>query len=379
MSGPRVGVVIGTRPEAIKLSPVVNALRLAGADVRVCLTEQHGELLEHSLSGFGIAVDKRLGVMTHDQSPSQVCGKVMAGVAEWLGSEPPFRWVVVQGDTATALGAALSAFHGETPVAHVEAGLRTGDISRPWPEEIHRRIIAQVAGLHFAPTLRARDNLLREGVEPRTIEITGNTVIDALRLARDQLRRPGGVNGAAALLGRLDATRRRIVLATIHRRENLGASLNGICSAMAAIAGRDDCELVLVRHPNPRAAELATSLAGLPHARVVDPLDYISFVALMLRASLILTDSGGIQEEAAALGKPVLVVREKTERVEVLEGGNGLLVGVAAEAIAAHTARLLEDPALLAAMSKESDRFGDGFAAERIAERLIGDSMRGGR
>jgi UDP-N-acetylglucosamine 2-epimerase (non-hydrolysing) len=365
-----IGVVIGTRPEAIKLAPVVYALQETGIGVRVCLTEQHNELLEQGLRGFDLPVDERLGVMSFDQGPSLVCSRVMAGISAWLTRHPQMRWLIVQGDTTSAIAAALAGFHARIPVAHVEAGLRTGDPARPWPEEMHRRLIAQVASVHFAPTDQARTNLIDEGISPASIEVTGNTVVDALRIAQARSLKNGVNEEVAPFLQKLRCIDRPIILATVHRRENLGVALESIGRAMATIASRGDCELVLARHPNPRATRLAALLAGRPHAHIIPPMDYASFIALLLQASFIMTDSGGLQEEAAALGKPILIIREKTERMEVILGGNGVLVGVDADSIVSHAERLLADPAALAGMSRRNKSFGDGFAADRIARRL---------
>jgi UDP-N-acetylglucosamine 2-epimerase len=278
----------------------------------------------------------------------------------------------VQGDTSSAFAAGLAAFYAGVPVAHVEAGLRTGDLRQPWPEEMHRRLLAQLAALHFAPTERAFANLISEGVDPAHIEITGNTAIDALRIACDELaRRPELSARGEALVARLPAGR-AIILATVHRRENHGAAeLSGIAKAFAAIAARGDCELMLLAHPNPGVARLVEHLAGRQNVHIVPPLDYFSFVALLRRAALLMTDSGGIQEEAACLGKPVLVLRASTERAEILAGGNGLIVGAGADRIVAEAFRLLDDPHALALMSKAHDSFGDGYAAERIARRML--------
>lgn len=368
MSASPILVVMGTRPEAIKLAPVVTALRdLDRCPTRVCVTGQHRDLLRNGLSAFGLDVDCDLDLMTHDQTPVDVLGRVVTEMAEVIAGERP-RWVVVQGDTTTALATALAAFHRRAPVAHVEAGLRSGDVAQPWPEEMNRRLIGQIASLHFAPTELAFDNLVREAVAPDAIRVTGNTVIDALHFALGVLRRSPDRAGPVRSL--LDAfpLEKKLVAVTIHRREN-HARLDDIERVLQWLGRRDDCCVVFPAHPNPAVMRLANRLSGSP-VRVVPPLDYLPFVALMQRADLILTDSGGIQEEATALGKPVLVLRERTERPEVLRAGNGVLVGTDAREIIAAASTLLDDVAARTAMTQRSAPFGDGRAAQRIAVAL---------
>ncbi len=370
MSASPILIVMGTRPEAIKLAPVVAALNeLACCPTRVCVTGQHRDLLSMGLSAFDVQIDYDLDLMTHDQTPADVLSRVVAEMAKVIEKEQP-RWVVVQGDTTTALATALAAFHRQTPLAHVEAGLRSGDITQPWPEEMNRRLIGQIASLHLAPTELAFDNLVREGVAPESIRVTGNTVIDALDFAVAALDR--SPDRAGPIRGLLDdlTPETLLVTATIHRREN-HPHLDEIERVLQWLGQRDDCCVVFPAHPNPAITRLAQRLSQ-SRVKVVPPLGYLPFVALMQRADLILTDSGGIQEEATALGKPVLVLRERTERPEVLQAGNGLLVGTDSAAIISAVAALLDDPAARAAMAQQSAPFGDGRAARRIAAALTG-------
>ncbi|HRQ81995.1 MAG TPA: UDP-N-acetylglucosamine 2-epimerase (non-hydrolyzing) [Azospirillaceae bacterium] len=366
MTKSRVLIVIGTRPEAIKLAPVADALSRCGLEPRVCLSGQHRELLAQALEAFDLPIHHNLDLMRDDQDLPALTGRVVAETARVIDAERP-DWVIVQGDTVTAMAAALAGFQCGVPVAHVEAGLRSGDLRHPWPEEMNRRLIGQLAALHFAPTEGARRHLLAEGVAPAAIHVTGNTVIDALAMARARLKqRPELGAGAPPDLG---ADGRAVVLVTVHRRENLGEILPRIGAALERLADRGDCELVFPAHPNPQVSALARRLADRTAGglRVVPPLSYLPFVALLDRADLILTDSGGIQEEASALGKPVLLLRERTERPEAVEAGNVRLVGADPDRIAAAAARLLDDPNERARASRRHDSFGDGRAAERIA------------
>jgi UDP-N-acetylglucosamine 2-epimerase (non-hydrolysing) len=370
MQGQIVFVVIGTRPEAIKLAPVVRALIEADIDVRVCLTGQHTDLLAHGLAGFELPVHHELAVMSDNQDPRTVCSRIMEGLSPILLQERPI-WVVVQGDTVSAFAAALTAFHHRLRVAHVEAGLRTGDTLEPWPGEMYRRLLGQLATLHFAPTAEARANLLAEGVDPRSILVTGNTIIDALRFATARVAEfPGLAEPALAIL-RSVREGRHLVLATVHRRENFGPPLEAIGVALIQLAARGDCDIVVPAHPNPSIKPLVLQLAGHANVHVVPPLEYFPFTALLREATLILTDSEGIQEEAAALGKPVLVLRGRTERPEVIAMGNGRLVGSDAGYIVREAGRLLGDFSARAAMQKSHDSYGDGHAARRIVTRIL--------
>lgn len=369
---PRILFVFGTRPEAIKLAPVIGRLREPPAvfDVRVAVTAQHRQLLDQVLEAFAIRPDHDLDLMQPGQSLFASTARIVAGLEPVLGAERP-DWVVVQGDTTTTLCGALAAFYAGVPVAHVEAGLRTGDPLQPFPEEINRVLAARIAALHFAPTEAAAANLRREGVPAASICITGNTGIDAVLevcagLACGRLRAEG--------LPALDPAR-KLILVTGHRRESFGPGLERICDALAALARRPDVEIVYPVHPNPNVAEpVRRRLAGRAHLHLIDPVAYVPFVALMQRAHILLTDSGGIQEEAPSLGKPVLVMREKTERPEAVQAGTARLVGCDPDRIVRECALLLEDDAEYERRARRHNPYGDGRAAQRIRERLLAAS-----
>jgi UDP-N-acetylglucosamine 2-epimerase (non-hydrolysing) len=373
----RVLVVFGTRPEAIKLFPVIAALR---ADerftVRVCVSGQHRGVLDQVLDLAGIHPDHDLGLMRPGQSLDALTGGLLAGVGAVIDEEQPDR-VIVQGDTATAFAAALAAYHRQVPVAHVEAGLRSHDIYHPWPEEVNRKLIASIADLHFAPTESAAIALRREGVAERGIHCVGNTVVDALLWMRARNRAAPPV-GPVASLARSFADR-RIVAVTSHRRENLGSGLAKIAAALARIAAREDVAIVFPMHPNPAVRAMFEPVIGhFPNVALIEPLAYPQFVQLLDLCSLVLTDSGGVQEEAPAFGKPVLVMRETTERPEGIEAGTAKLVGTDADRIVAETFALLDDLHAYAAMARAHQPFGDGRAAERIVE-VLGGAKRAGR
>lgn len=360
----RILVIIGTRPEAIKLAPVIRRLQdRAGVAVRVCLTGQHRELLAQGLADFHIQAHHNLDLMQAGQSVNDMVARVLAGMTAVLNQEKP-DWVIVQGDTSSAMAAALAAFHQGVRIAHVEAGLRTGDPSQPWPEEINRRLIAQLAQLHFAPTTGARDNLEREGICPSTIEVSGNTVIDALLLALDL----GGESGAPGVAD----PDRKMILCTLHRRENLRPErLRQVETALETLAAEHGYHIVFPFHPNPALAGTVARLRDAhPRLHLIAPLSYVPFVQLMGQASLILTDSGGIQEEAAYLGKPVLIMRTSTERPEVLDGG-AMLVGTDAQAIIAAAGQILEAPPSSLRRSGTFSALGNGGAATLIVQRLM--------
>lgn len=364
----QVMVVFGTRPEAIKMAPVVLALRrVGGIDVRVAVTAQHRQMLDQVLELFGIVPDDDLDVMQPGQSLPDLFARMLSGMTALLERRRP-DLVLVHGDTSTTFATALAAFYARIPVWHVEAGLRTGDMQAPWPEEANRRLAAPLCSRHFAPTSGARDNLLREGIEPAAIEVTGNTVVDALlqvdaRLASDSAL----AASVGAGLPHLDAGK-RLVVVTGHRRENFGAGFEGICQGLRRLALRGDVEIAYPVHLNPRVQEpVRRLLGGLPSVHLLPPLDYLPFVELMRRASLLITDSGGIQEEAPSLGKPVLVMRETTERPEAVEAGTVRLVGTDPARIQSEAARLLDDPGAYAAMARAHNPYGDGAAASRIA------------
>lgn len=350
-----VMVIIGTRPEAIKLAPLVLALRALELPTRVCLTGQHPEMAAEALDPFGIAADANLALMRPGQSLSELTERAVSALALLLARERP-AWVIVQGDTTSALAGAIAARQAGIPVAHVEAGLRSFDLSQPYPEEINRTLIARLATLHFAPTPGARVNLRAEGVPDAAIAVTGNTVVDALhRTLRD--------------LPPAAPADRRLILATLHRRENREAAFPEIIGALAAIAARGDVEVLLPRHPGCPPGIYAP-LEACPAARLVPPMPYPAFVAALAAAHLVVTDSGGVQEEASALGVPTLVVRALTERPEVVEAGTALVVDTARDGILAAATRLLDDDEAHRRMANASTRIGDGKAAERIARRL---------
>ena len=365
--------VFGTRPEAIKLGPIVKALEAEpGVELTVCTTGQHREMLQQVLDVFEIRPDIDLAVMTPGQSLTDITGRVLDKLSPLL-AERQLDWLLVQGDTTTAFAAALAAFYQKIPVAHVEAGLRSGDIYQPFPEEVNRKMVSVVATRHFAPTGEARGNLLKEGVDPSLISVTGNSVIDALLFFQARLT---GDRALAAEFEEkfdfLDPTR-RLILVTGHRRENFEGGIERMCGALLEIAGRGDVQIVYPVHPNPNVrGPVGAALAGQDGIHLLDPLDYLPFVYMMTRADIILTDSGGIQEEAPALGKPVLVTRETTERPEGVAAGTAKLVGTDREKIVSELTRLLDDQDAYQAMSRAHNPYGDGRTSARIAAALRG-------
>jgi len=365
----KVMTVIGTRPEAIKMAPVIKELDYYPEAIEsvVCTTAQHREMLDQVLSIFDICPDHDLNLMRPDQSLSQLTARILMALDEVIVEERP-DWVLVQGDTTTVMVASLVAFYHRVKVGHVEAGLRTGDKSQPFPEEINRRIADVLADLYFAPTERSRENLLREGVPAQAIVVTGNTVIDALMMTA---RRIGG-HPLDAPIGNIDG--KRLILVTVHRRESFGAPLANICRALAEIAHRyrDDVHIVYPVHPNPNVWHpVHEMLGGVPGVSLIEPVDYEAFVDLMSRAYLILTDSGGLQEEAPSLDKPVLVLRQVTERPEVIALGAARLVGTECEPIVRETVTLLEDPVAYGKMASVANPYGDGRASQRIVQAIL--------
>jgi UDP-N-acetylglucosamine 2-epimerase (non-hydrolysing) len=366
----RILTVFGTRPEAIKLFPLIHVLEADSRFVsRVCVSGQHRGLLDQVLAVSGIAPDYDLNLMRPDQSLDALETALMAGLGRVMDEERP-DWVVVQGDTATAKCAALAAHRRRIPVAHVEAGLRSGNIHHPWPEELNRLAIGAVASLHCAPTSSAAEALLLEGIDPATVHTTGNTVIDALhwivaRIARE----PDLAVGLADFEQRF--TGKRIIGVTSHRRESFGEGMRAIAAAIHRIAARPDVAVIFPVHPNPNVrAVMSAELAGIDNVALTDPLDYPHFARLLSISHFMLTDSGGVQEEAPALGKPVLVMRETTERPEGIEAGTACLVGTDPARIVAEANRLLDDESAYAAMARAHNPFGDGKGAPRIAELL---------
>jgi UDP-N-acetylglucosamine 2-epimerase (non-hydrolysing) len=357
----KVVCTIGTRPEAVKMAPVVRALRReTWADCRVLLTGQHRDLVGPVLDFFGVAADLDLGVMRPGQSLTGLTARLLGALSEALAREAP-DLVLAQGDTTTVLASALASYYLKVPFGHVEAGLRTGRRYAPFPEEGNRLVAGQLAAVHFAPTATARANLLREGVDPATVHVTGNPVIDALlEAAGRDVPLPAGLG--------LDPSA-RLVLVTAHRRDSFGAPLRRVCQAVAALLDRhDDVQVLWPVHPNPEVGPVVReALGGRPRARLCDPLGYGPFVAALARSYLVLTDSGGVQEEAPALGKPVLVLRPESERPEAVAAGVARLVGTDPAAILHEAGRLLTDPSSYRAMARGASPYGDGRAAGRIA------------
>jgi len=364
----KISVVFGTRPEAIKLAPVILALkRDPQFDCHVCVTAQHREMLDQVLQAFEIVPDVDLNLMQPNQTLAGLTSRTIESLDRYLSEEQP-DMVMVQGDTTTVFCAALSAFYHHIPIAHVEAGLRTFNLDSPWPEEANRVLTSHLAALHFAPTATSRANLLKEGVPDDKIFVTGNTVIDALFIALDKIKNaPPPIPGLPQHLLRQDS-KERLILITGHRRENFGEGFNNICQAISQLAVRfPQIAFVYPVHLNPNVQKPVNGLlASHPNIHLISPLDYLPFVALMNRATLILTDSGGVQEEAPSLGKPVLVMRETTERPEAVEMGTVKLVGANIKAIVDETTTLLTDDNAYIAMANAVNPYGDGRAAGRI-------------
>lgn len=354
--------IFGTRPEAIKLCPLLLKLRSFPElySARLCVTAQHRGMLDQVLAAFAVTPDYDLNVMTAGQTLFQSTARIMHALEQPFAESKP-DLAVVQGDTTTTLCGALAAFYSNVPVAHVEAGLRTGDLRQPFPEELNRVLTARLSRLHFAATTEAAENLRREGISDH-VWITGNTGIDAVLHVRDRLQL-----GELASPISFDRPGRRLILVTAHRRESFGDGFGRICDALAAIADRQDVHLVYPVHPNPNVRAIVQErLRAHPNITLLDPLDYVSFVDLMRRAYLILTDSGGIQEEGPSLGKPVLVLREKTERPEAVRAGTVKLVGTDTARIVQETMTLLDRPEEYQRMSRIHNPYGDGHASERI-------------
>jgi UDP-N-acetylglucosamine 2-epimerase (non-hydrolysing) len=366
----RILSVFGTRPEAVKMAPVVQQLkRTPGIESFVCVTAQHRQMLDQVLDLFAISPDVDLDLMREDQSLAQLSAAIFSKLDPVLADYTP-DWVLVQGDTTTVAITALLAYYHRIKVGHVEAGLRTLDKWQPFPEEINRRVAGVVADLHFAPTDWARNNLLHEGVPDKQITLTGNPVIDALQVVAAQPE-PKSI---ISLLNKLDIRKngKKLILVTAHRRENFGDPLENICAALKQLASRDDVEIVYPVHLNPNVQEpIYRLLDGILHVTLLPPMDYLPLVHLMKQATLVLTDSGGIQEEAPVFGIPVLVLREVTERPEGVQAGSLKLVGTDVKKIVDEAALLLDDPTEYAKMSMAVNPFGDGHAAEKIVQALL--------
>lgn len=360
--------IFGTRPEAIKLFPVIQALS-AYPKLRciTCVTGQHREMLDQVLAIAGLTPDHDLGLMRAGQTLDDITARLITEIGRVLDTEKPDR-VLVQGDTVTAMAAGLAAYYRKIPVGHVEAGLRSGNIHHPWPEEVNRKIISTFADLHFAPTSTAADALRREAIADAQIFVTGNTVIDALHWVTSKLAAdPGLANDLAPLEKRFAG--KRIIGVTTHRRENFGDGMDQIAQAIADLAARDDIAIIFPVHLNPAVRKAMLPVLGaLANVALVEPLDYINFARLLQISTLMLTDSGGVQEEAPALGKPVLVMRNTTERPEGVAAGTALIVGTDRAKITLATHRLLDDAKAYGAMARAHNPFGDGKAASRIRE-----------
>jgi UDP-N-acetylglucosamine 2-epimerase (non-hydrolysing) len=389
----RVLSVVGTRPEAVKMAPIIRALGAEpSVDSRLCITAQHRDMLDQVLELFELIPDYDLDLMREDQALPELSAAIFLGLDPVLRDYQP-DWVLVQGDTTTVAITALLTYYRGLRLGHVEAGLRTHNKWQPFPEEVNRRVAGVAADLHFAPTAQAQSNLLSEGIEAAAIFITGNPVIDALKYVAAQPE-PSSVT---SLIRKLDLpteeperfysvptsppsrkrAARALCLVTAHRRESFGAPLESICEALRELAGRGDVEIVYPVHPNPHVQEpVRRLLDGVPHITLLAPLDYLPMVHLMKRATLILTDSGGIQEEAPAFGVPVLVLREVTERPEGIEAGTLKLVGTDRDRIVNEAARLLDDEEAYARMAHATNPFGDGHATERIVKALLNSDQK---
>lgn len=385
MSKKKVMLVFGTRPEAIKMAPLVKAFQARPEmfDTVVCVTGQHREMLDQVLEIFGITPDYDLNIMRQGQDLYDVTSRVLLGMRDIFAECVP-DVVLVHGDTTTSTAAALAAFYRQIPVGHVEAGLRTHDIYSPWPEEVNRQLTSRIATFNFSPTALSHDNLIAEGVKEDKITVTGNTVIDALYIVVDRIRHDGALASslhdtlvrAGYDTSRLDGVSRRLVLVTGHRRENFGDGFLAICNALKTVAERyPDVDFVYPMHLNPNVRKpirevFGDDLTAYGNLFFTEPLEYLSFVYLMEKAHVILTDSGGIQEEAPGLGKPVLVMRNTTERPEALEAGTVKLVGTDYDLIVGNLSRLLDDSEAYSAMGNAVNPYGDGQASARIVNHL---------
>lgn len=363
----RVLVIFGTRPEAIKMAPVVSALlRASDIETQVCVTAQHRQMLDQVLELFDIHPDFDLNIMKPGQTLSEITSNILLGLRDIL-TGGHYDFVFVHGDTTTALAASLAAFYAQIPVAHVEAGLRTGNMQAPWPEEMNRSLVGRIATLHLAPTPAARANLMREGISDATIHVTGNTVIDALQQTVARIQQSPELQARfAAQFAFLDPGKRTVCV-TGHRRENFGQGFENICQALRTLGERPDLQIVYPVHLNPSVQEpVRRILAGSDNVHLIEPLDYLPFVYLMSQSYLVITDSGGIQEEAPSLGKPVLVMRDTTERPEAVTAGTVKLVGTDPVRIVSEATHLLDDAAAYEAMARAHNPYGDGLASRRI-------------
>lgn len=367
----RILIVFGTRPEAIKMAPLCLLLAADSRfETRVCVTAQHRELLDQVITAFSIKPHYDLNLMRANQSLTDITCNVLAGLSKVLSEWRP-DLLLVHGDTTTTFSASLAAFYHSVSVGHVEAGLRTQNIRSPWPEEANRRLTSIVADLHFAPTSAARANLLSEGIPSESIFVTGNTVIDALQMGIQRTEQSCELQAALANQFRYVDPAKRLVLVTGHRRENFGFGFENMCNALARVARRGDIQIVYPVHLNPNVREpVSRILGGIPNVHLIEPLDYLPFIYLMNLSHLILTDSGGVQEEAPSLGKPVLVMRDTTERPEAAAAGTVRLVGTNVESICRNLEELLDDEEAYLRMSRAHNPYGDGSACRRIVSTI---------
>jgi UDP-N-acetylglucosamine 2-epimerase len=367
----KVMVVFGTRPEAIKMAPLVHAIEAhPKLHAITVVTAQHRQMLDQVLDIFGITPDADLDIMQPGQTLPDLTARIVQSITPVFAEHKP-DLVLVHGDTSTTLSTALAAFYARVPIGHVEAGLRTGNMQSPWPEEMNRRLTAPLCSLHFAPTAKSRANLLSEGMADDSIFVTGNTVIDALLQVDSRLKSDDALH--ASMMDRFPFLNpsKRLILVTGHRRENFGDGFENICQALAAIARRDEVQIVYPVHLNPNVQEpVRRHLSGLDNVHLIEPQDYLPFVFLMQQAHIILTDSGGVQEEAPSLGKPVLVMRNTTERPEAVDAGTVRLVGTDKTHIVEEVGRLLDDLTAYARMSEAHNPYGDGRACERITQAI---------
>ena len=373
MKAQRVLMVFGTRPEAIKMAPIVKAFQAnRKVDIRVCVTGQHREMLDQVLNLFEIKPDYDLNIMKPGQDLTDVTTAILQGLKPVFAEFKPDR-ILVHGDTATSFAATLAAYYHRIAVGHVEAGLRTGNIYSPWPEEGMRRLTGGIADQHYTPTISSLKNLIMENIAPETIFVTGNSVIDALIEVSHRIDKNVGMKAElAARFPFLDQSK-KLILVTGHRRENHGDGFERICNALAVLAQRDDVQIVYPVHLNPNVQEpVNRNLKGLDNVYLIEPQDYLPFVYLMKQSYLILTDSGGIQEEAPTLGKPVLCMRDTTERPAAVKAGTVRLVGTCDETIVAETVRLLDDELTYQVMSHANNPYGDGKTSQRIVEAVLG-------
>jgi len=368
----RLLFVFGTRPEALKCYPVIReALKSDQLTTKVCVTAQHREMLDQVVALTSMPVDYDLDMMSPGQTLFESTSRILSKMDAVIEAARP-DIVLVQGDTTTAMTAALSAFYKRIPVAHIEAGLRSGDIYSPWPEEANRKIVGDLAALHFAPTKEARENLIAEGKNPTQIFVTGNTVIDTLLHFSQKLDRDAALNAQIAGGFPFLNPDKKLILVTGHRRENFDGGMERICAALSELSARNDVQIVYPVHPNPNVRQpVEAALLQSADIHLIDPQDYLPFLFLQKVSTLVLTDSGGVQEEAPSLGKPVLVMRENTERPEGVTAGTAKLVGTSTELIVKEATQLLDDPEAHRQMARQHNPYGDGRASERIIEELV--------